>query len=352
MTDESEESREIERTIEESAGYVRLALPLMSRYDIPTTPRNYTVWYDYVAGTNLALREAVDAIIESGEPFTEETNERLYRRYCAEGDEEALKELRENLKEILVQVFREVAEMTDQAGRYEAIVSKSVDKLTDEVSLHDIRRVVDEIIGETKKIGRSGKETQRKLKEATEELEAIKRDFEQAKAEARVDFLTGVANRKGLDEALSASLAEAVTEEEPLCLLLLDIDHFKRFNDEHGHLVGDQVLKLVARKIKETVRGRDFVARYGGEEFAVVLPGTLLSGAKSVAENIRRAFAQGRLRRVKTSTHLGTITVSVGAAQYRHGESAEALLDRADRALYQAKESGRNRVVIETELEG
>jgi len=111
-----------------------------------------------------------------------------------------------------------------------------------------------------------------------------------------VDFLTGVPNRKALDDAIKESVQEAQSDTEPLSLLLIDIDHFKRFNDEYGHIVGDEVLRLVSRKIEAHVRGRDFIARYGGEEFAVILPGTPVVGARTVAENIHRPLRWRRIR--------------------------------------------------------
>lgn len=339
-----------ETPLEETAGYVRLALPLMSRHNVPITPRNYAVWYDYVSGKSKELRDAIDAMIQKAEQFSDEINDLLYQRFCAEIDEGVLTELRDNLRQLLIDIFGQVAQLTAQAGEYEKIVSKSVDKLSEDMSIHNIRSVVDEIIVETRKIGRSGKDTQEKLQEATDELEALKKEFEQAKAAALVDFLTGVANRKAFDMAVKGSVREAASDTEPLSLLLIDIDHFKRFNDEYGHIVGDEVLRLVARKIKENVRGRDFVARYGGEEFAVILPGTPIFGAKTVAENVRRSFSEGKLKRVRTSEYLGTITISLGAAQYRPGESVEDLIDRSDRALYFAKQAGRNRVATESDV--
>jgi diguanylate cyclase len=266
-------------------------------------------------------------------------------------DEGALIDLRDNLRQLLIDIFSQVAQLTEQAGEYETIVSKSVDKLSEGTSIQDIRSVVDDIIVETKKIGQSGRATQEKLQEATDELESLKKEFEQAKAAALVDFLTGIGNRKAFDMAIKGSVEEAATDSEPLSLLLIDIDHFKRFNDEYGHIVGDEILRLVARKIKENVRGRDFVARYGGEEFAVILPGTPIRGARTVAENIRLSFSEGKLKRVKTSEYLGTITVSVGAAQYRQGESVEDLVHRSDQALYYAKDTGRDRVGTEADVE-
>ena len=344
------EEEKNEAPLEESAGYVRLALPLMSQYNVPITPRNYSVWYDYVSGKSKELREVIDSMIKKAEQFSDEINEMLYQRFCSEVEEGALTELRENLRQLLIDIFSEVAKLTEQTGEYEAIVSKSVDKLSDNVSIQDIRSVVDEIIVETKKIGRSGKNAQEKLQEATDELEALKQEFEQAKAAALVDFLTGVANRKAFDGAIKGSAEEATSASEPLSLLMIDIDHFKRFNDEYGHIVGDEVLRLVAKKIKENVRGRDFVARYGGEEFAILLPGTQIGGARTVAENIRSSFSEAKLKRVKTSEYLGTITISIGAAEFRPGESVESFVDRSDQALYAAKEAGRNRVATEWDV--
>jgi diguanylate cyclase len=188
------------------------------------------------------------------------------------------------------------------------------------------------------------------LKETTEELETLQKEFEQAKTASLVDFLTGVANRKAFDDTLAKCASEASTDKSDLCLLLIDIDHFKKFNDDYGHIVGDEVLKFVTKKTKEIVRGRDFLARFGGEEFVVILPQTPLSGAKTVAENIRSFFSEAKLTAVATSKKLGKVTVSIGAALYRPGEPVETFINRSDQALYFAKNSGRNCVATESDL--
>jgi diguanylate cyclase len=337
--------------LEDSHRYLRLALPLMSRHDIPVTPRNFTVWYRYVAGGDRELSKAIDTMRRKGERFSEEKNEALYNRFCAELDEDELKTIRAELQQILTTLLTEVKELTGQTKEYESFVSTSVSKLSEDASIGDIRRVVNEIKDKTKTLGRFGKTVQHQLNETTVALTELKKDFEQVKTEALADFLTGVPNRKAFDETLVTLGSQAQRDGTDLSLLLIDIDRFKQFNDGYGHLIGDAVLKFVAKTAKEIVRGRDFLARFGGEEFVVILPQTPLSGAVVVAENIRKFFAQTSLQVVVTSRNIGVITVSIGAAVYRPGEPLEELLNRADRALYHAKKTGRNRVTTEADVD-
>ncbi len=330
--------------------YVRLALPLMSRHCVPMTPKNYTVWYRYVSGVDSELRKALDTIIEKDGAFSEERNAELYRQFCAETDKDGLRKIEEDLRQILLTVLHQVTELTGQTGEYESFVSGLVGTLPEDASVADVKSIIAAIINKTKALGKFGKAVQHKLRETTETLDALKKEFEQVKAEVFHDFLTGVSNRKAFQETLANWAGDAAFFGKGLCLLFIDIDRFKTFNDEHGHLLGDQVLKFVARSIKNLVRGADFVGRFGGEEFAVLLPNTPLNGAEVVAESIRSFFAGTSLRAVKTSKKLGMLTVSLGVASYRPGEPTEQFLSRADQALYCAKKAGRNRVA--TELDG
>jgi len=134
-------------------------------------------------------------------------------------------------------------------------------------------------------------------------------------------------------------------------VLLIDIDHFKKFNDNFGHGVGDQVLRLVAKALRDLVRGDDLPARYGGEELIAVLPRTDLATCGLVAERIRRSIAECQFTRRSTGEILPQITVSIGIGQFQYGEAMADLIDRCDRALYLAKKAGRNRVVSELDLE-
>jgi diguanylate cyclase len=146
-------------------------------------------------------------------------------------------------------------------------------------------------------------------------------------------------------------MQDAFEKNEPLSLMMTDIDHFKNFNDSFGHLTGDQVLRLVAMSVKQNVKGQDTAARYGGEEFAVVLPNTVLRSAITVADHIRRAVMTKELMKRSTGEHLGRITISIGVATLHPGDTAQMLIERADTCLYAAKRHGRNRVLCETDPE-
>jgi two-component system cell cycle response regulator len=176
--------------------------------------------------------------------------------------------------------------------------------------------------------------------------EQIRKNYEESFMMALIDPLTGAYNRRYLDAHLPRLLERLVPSEKPLSILMIDIDHFKIINDTHGHAIGDAVLKEVVARIMNGLRPSDLVVRMGGEEFAVVLPETSLERGKSVAERIRArveatptgANANGDV--VRTTISIGISCVPMGVE-----EPAESLLNRADKALYEAKHTGRNKVV-------
>jgi len=177
-------------------------------------------------------------------------------------------------------------------------------------------------------------------------------DSAQEGEKARIDGLTQIANRRRFDEYLLQEWSRHIRMQQPLSLLLCDVDHFKLYNDHHGHQAGDECLKSVAKSLTLCYRAGDLVARYGGEEFAMVLPQTNRAGAVRVAERIRAAVAGAALPHA-ASPVCDRVTVSVGVASMTpqlHGPDARALVEAADRQLYLAKHLGRNQVSYEDEV--
>jgi diguanylate cyclase (GGDEF)-like protein len=162
------------------------------------------------------------------------------------------------------------------------------------------------------------------------------------KRNAMVDALTGLQNRRWLDDALPRFIARFARGSQRLSVLMIDVDHFKRFNDTYGHPAGDSVLVVVGRTLRASLRPTDHVARFGGEEFTVILPDTDEVGARTAGERVRVAVSEARAE--AEGKPLPTVTVSIGGAAMRPGDTAENLIAKADAALYRSKQDGRDRV--------
>lgn len=160
---------------------------------------------------------------------------------------------------------------------------------------------------------------------------------------ANVDMLTGVFNRRWLEHIFERERARCAFNNLPLCLLMLDVDHFKAYNDKHGHLAGDHALGLVARTLGSQLRPKDSLVRFGGEEFVILLPELDVAEAHQIGERLLRSIAQIGPFETAIGTLPG-VTLSIGLAQLRDDDELEDLIDRADKALYQAKQAGRNRL--------
>lgn len=339
----------IPKLSQQPAQVARLAFPMLSQHKIDPTPHNYAVWYYYVCGENKDLVKEIDQIIEQGLPFSPDTNQYLYNKHIASHTEQTRVDAATSAAQhIMAQVLQIIAGFTGETTNYNQQIDEHVKKLSDVAPGAPMQEMVKEIITRVKSIRDSGSNMQQKLSESTKEIESLKKNLDQVSIEAKRDFLTGTANRKCFDAFLEEQVKLAKQNQTDLCLLMIDIDHFKTFNDRFGHMIGDEVLKTVAKSLVDTVRGKDLVARYGGEEFSVVLPTTPLQGGVVVAEALRKSIAASDLIRKDTGLAIGSITVSIGVASFkRDTDSIATLIARADEALYASKKNGRNRVTPE-----
>lgn len=334
---------------EQADFFARNALSRMTVLGIPPTPENFLVWYGYFSAKPPTLKKAVDLLIAGGRPADTVLTEEIYRRFFAQGVETAeVMEASETVDTLLARLMERVSVQARGAEAYGGALADAATELKG----GEIGGIVTRLVEETHRMAALNRDMQAHLRAAGSEIDGLRQSLGEAREQAETDALTAIANRKRFDQTIRKAIADSVERGEALTLLMVDIDHFKRFNDTHGHQVGDQVLRLVAKTLTDCVRAGDLPARYGGEEFAVVLPNTGIQVARPIAERIRTTLAARKIIRRNTGEGLGGITISIGAALYHPGETPAALVARADSALYAAKRQGRNRLVVEGESAG
>jgi diguanylate cyclase len=229
-------------------------------------------------------------------------------------------------------------EMSSSVGEHRSELDHASQLLNSTEARSDeaLAELVVDVIGD---MVRANQNLQSKLETAETKLQEQATEIETHISRSMTDPLTGLPNRREFNDRLEERMSAWNRRKEPFTLLIFDVDHFKKLNDEHGHLAGDQVLAALGRALRAAIRREDAVARYGGEEFAILLPNTGLEPAKRVAKNVRDAVARVA---VKHNGKLIKLTVSGGLATIRAAEQAESLIQRADAALYAAKAGGRN----------
>ena len=328
-----------------------VALRTMVSHGVPPTPHNYTVWFAQVSGLQAELSREIDARIAANQPFTDQVSNELYERFCDVGRHlGVLQQTSAELDHAVERVVQVIGSAAGDTASFNKALDTFSGELGDGIAEDRVRTIVANLLVETKNVAEKGRALEEKLSRASGEVAELRQNLEAVRREALTDPLTGIPNRKLFESRLREAARNAVETGEPMSLLMLDIDHFKRFNDTYGHQLGDQVLRLVAKTLADGVKGRDTPARYGGEEFVIVLPQTRLENAVTVAEQIRRTMVRHKVVRKDTGEEYGVIALSVGASVYRPGEDLAELIRRADAALYHAKHTGRNRVVAEDDV--
>jgi diguanylate cyclase len=325
----------------------RNAIEDMERRGLWPTPLNYELWLHFIGQPDGPLAQEIERLLALGEAITEDVSEELAATFLPKARlNEQIRDAGDQLNKELAsvaQAIKQAQQSSEQYGQTLTVAGRELAELSEPAA---IKAMVENLTSATRKVQRENKSLEKRLDESTAEVSRLKDHLEQVRRDATTDALTNLANRKAFDDELGRACAEAMENGEPLVLAVLDIDHFKRFNDTWGHQTGDQVIRYVSGVIGRTAPPPRFAARYGGEEFAMIFPGEKLHEVQRTLEEILGEVSSRTLKRRSTNEDLGTITISAGFAQFQAAEEVHSLIERADQALYASKHGGRNRITM------
>ncbi|MCW5662287.1 MAG: diguanylate cyclase [Piscinibacter sp.] len=257
---------------------------------------------------------------------------------------------RDALKSLINRMLSELGELGSQTGRFHESVGRYADVIEKADSLESLAGVVREMVEESRTVQALVQQTQSRLQEEhakaselTARVGELESELRRLSSEVSTDQLTQVANRRGLLQAFEAERARVERSSDPLAVGLLDIDNFKRLNDQLGHAAGDEALRSLAAAVAGSLRPSDMVARFGGEEFVVLLPGTTVEEGQQILSRLQRSLSGSLFMHDQKPVF---VTFSAGVTVYRLGETLEAALERADQGLYEAKRTGKNRTCL------
>ncbi len=336
-----------------AVGHADMAIRLMEEHGIEPNPSNYRLWFTYASGENKKLNQTISILLSNRREISAAACDDLYYQFFQSLDDVAqLANVATDIESQLVELMSSLS----NAGVETSQFGKALDGASKALKVYPhaeggLRPVINLLMTATRQMETRNQNLQTHLQRSGDQITELKSTIETIHAISVTDQLTEIGNRRSFDDHLREYAMHGMEAGEPLCLLFLDIDKFKNFNDTWGHLLGDHVLRLFASCMKKTVGSKGFCARYGGEEFAVLLPNTDIPEAVKVANAIRKSISRREIVNRSNGQKVGTVTVSIGAAQFAQGEPLTALVERADAGLYAAKENGRNRVICENELQ-
>lgn len=345
-TDETSRTRKSHKDVYDIAGQ---AFQMIDRYDTPPYPSTYALWYAYVSKSNGELVSTVDQMLDRGGALSAYEIDEVFKTHLSEGDDQDSQQtIGQQFETQLASVLAMIQKSVNDSEHFAETLDEIGGDLPESASTDSIDTIISRLMVENRRMAEQSLELNMGLRESQKQIERLNTELEEVRNQSMKDPLTGVANRRAFDKRLAAELATSTSSDTDLCLVLADIDHFKKVNDTYGHRVGDEVLKVFAKIISENIKGQDMVARYGGEEFAIILPRTDLDSAFGLIDKMRLQFSRTNLIFKQSRQGLGKITASFGIASYRPGMDEKAFIEQADRKLYLAKDLGRNQVQAES----
>lgn len=318
----------------------------MKSLEIFPYPENFELWYAYHVGADPDLSRALAPVLANPDAFDPEAYDRIKQSYLGEGERAVFEAASKGVEGAISSTIRSIESAADDAEAYGAKLTDFGGHLENEDPASLQARVF-QLTSETREMVQRNRAMAAELEKSRQQIDQLSGSLEDARRASRTDGLTRLANRRAFDDSMEAAMSEAVDQGEPLTLLVIDIDHFKRFNDTYGHRIGDEVLKIVGQVLRTGVRAQDLPARYGGEEFCVLLPATAAGEAFEVAENVRRAVGKKSLKNARTGESYGRISISIGCSEMTDADTPASFFERADAALYRAKDAGRDRTCVD-----
>ncbi len=328
---------------EESAEILRRALQLMSPHEAGYHPLSYAVWYEHAADLNPPLTLELDKLLAAANSLTDVEICRLHALHIAARDVEMFELAQRELRELIGRTEHDTAEAQTTLVRFTGTLQSVTDRLAAPES-QAVRALLGDLLAQAAQVQSTLRGLHAQLAKQREEVMGVIERLERAQTEPLRDPLTGLANLGGFRRAFEGQ--DDRWDFTQVVLLAVDVDYFKRINDTHGHVIGDKVLIKVARILGEQLDPEDLAARIGGDEFVVLLRGKALTAAAGLGERIRSAAQRSLIVHPDGTQFAGEVTLSIGAASGRAGDTLESLRHRADAALYSAKAAGRNRVSV------
>lgn len=323
----------------QAAALLKQAVPLMVQHDLPPNPIHYALWYSYCQNTNDELNRRLDKLTQDYSAFPPELALKLFREHIIDGELSAARSGQQQTIELVDDLEGELRNGVNSSKSYQVSLEEGLQALCDPL-VDDLPAVLADLQSSTQAMQSQQELFLDKLQIAQQEIKQLRRQLAQAHLAATVDELTQVFNRNSFNRLITHALSKPTAG---LALIMLDIDHFKEFNDQYGHPLGDRVLQHVGQLLREQLPKQAMAARYGGEEFAVILNNCPdLNEVHKLAEQLRLKIQALRIKMRSTDKVLSTVTASFGIAMAQAGDDVEALITRADDALYQAKHAGRN----------
>jgi len=332
--------------LKEAVARLKEAVPLMLKHQIPTTPTNYALWYAYVGQNSPELNRQLDKVVSQYHTCPPSQSEQLYHAYLSDPITLDVIELRQNMDAMVTELSQSVKDTHLDAYQFKDRIDCNVERLhhleNNNASIGEVLSLIKSLASDASDIKTSTQHFTEQLARAQSEINQLKIQLKKSEHDMHFDALTGALNRRAFNKDIKGLVQQ---NPQGLCLIISDIDHFKRFNDTYGHQLGDLVLKTVAKRLSQHSYEGTKLYRFGGEEFALIVPQSQLNTAIKLADIMRRSLEKLILKDKRKLQRIDNISASFGVAQYQENDCDATLIERADTQLYAAKKQGRNRVM-------